>query len=65
MMLNSEKKPYGEREIIKILYQLVSAVCYMHSAGIMHRDLKPSNILVDDEFNIKICDFGLARSILS
>lgn len=65
MMNKSKKQKYGEKEVAKIAYQIISALCYMHSAGLMHRDLKPSNILVDDEFNIKICDFGLARSVLN
>ena len=34
---------------------------YIHSAGVIHRDLKPSNILIDDNCDLKICDFGLAR----
>lgn len=34
---------------------------YVHSAGVVHRDLKPSNILVNENCDLKICDFGLAR----
>ena len=34
---------------------------YTHSAGVIHRDLKPSNILVNENCDLKICDFGLAR----
>lgn len=34
---------------------------YVHSAGVIHRDLKPSNILVNENCDLKICDFGLAR----
>ena len=35
----------------------------MHSAKILHRDIKPANILVNDDCGVKICDFGLARSL--
>ena len=36
---------------------------YIHSAKIIHRDLKPSNILVNENCDLKIGDFGMARSI--
>ena len=36
---------------------------YVHSAGIIHRDLKPSNIAVNEDCELKILDFGLARSV--
>ncbi|KAJ3089585.1 MAPK protein hog1 [Quaeritorhiza haematococci] len=39
------------------LYQML----YVHSGGVVHRDLKPSNILVNENCDLKICDFGLAR----
>jgi len=34
---------------------------FIHSAKVLHRDIKPENILIDDELNVKLCDFGLAR----
>jgi p38 MAP kinase len=33
---------------------------YLHKMGIIHRDIKPENILINENFDIKICDFGFA-----
>ena len=46
-----------------ITYQMLRALKYTHSAKIIHRDIKPSNILMDQNCHVKICDFGLCRSV--
>jgi len=43
------------------IYQTLRGLKYMHSANVMHRDLKPSNLLVNENCDVMICDFGLAR----
>merc|ERR1712156_828787 len=44
-----------------LIYQIIRGMKYVHSAGIIHRDLKPSNIAVNEDCELKILDFGLAR----
>jgi mitogen-activated protein kinase 1/3 len=46
-----------------IVYNLLCAVKYIHSSDVIHRDLKPANILVNEDCSVKVCDFGMARSI--
>mmetsp|Transcript_1071 Transcript_1071/g.2137 ORF Transcript_1071/g.2137 Transcript_1071/m.2137 type:complete len:409 (-) Transcript_1071:156-1382(-) len=55
---------FAEDEAARIMYQILTAVSYMHKRGIVHRDIKPENILfetTDEDSPIKIIDFGLSR----
>jgi len=45
----------------RIIMQVCAALDYAHRAGIVHRDIKPANIMVLDNFEIKVTDFGIAR----
>lgn len=47
-----------------ITYQVLKALKYIHSAGVLHRDLKPANVLLNSNCHARICDFGLARTAL-
>jgi 5'-AMP-activated protein kinase catalytic alpha subunit len=48
-------------EAASFMQQILSGVEYIHKNGIVHRDLKPENLLLDQQKNIKIVDFGLSN----
>jgi serine/threonine protein kinase len=58
-ILNEEKTLSPDRAV-RITLNICEALDYMHKHGIVHRDLKPENVMVDEDDNIKLIDFGIA-----
>ena len=54
----AKKRKLSKEHILKIFYQLLVAIEYLHDKQILHRDIKPENILMEDDDYIKLCDFG-------
>ncbi|KAL3530965.1 hypothetical protein ACH5RR_010287 [Cinchona calisaya] len=54
------KGRFSENLSRKYFQQLISAVCYCHLHGVFHRDLKPENLLLDENGDLKVSDFGLS-----
>lgn len=59
--LREKSPPLSDR--LRLLVQICQAVQHAHEQGVIHRDLKPSNILVTEDGDPKILDFGIARTI--
>ena len=52
---------FEETFIIKIFIQICLGIKHMHDRRIIHRDIKPSNILLTNDLNIKVADFGSSK----
>ncbi len=48
-------------EAVRIMGELLDALAYAHSQGIVHRDIKPANVMIDETGRVKLTDFGVAR----
>lgn len=55
--------PIPQKRAINLFLKILDAVGYAHSQNIIHRDIKPSNFIITPDNNIKILDFGIAKSI--
>jgi len=58
-----QSAPLSVSRTIKVTKQICEGLAEAHRQGVVHRDLKPSNIMIDREGDIKIMDFGIARSL--
>lgn len=62
VILRSRPNGLSYKSAIKLLDQIISALKYAHSQGVVHADLKPSNIMLTRDGTIKIFDFGVSRA---
>ena len=59
----ASKQELSDEHYQLILYQILRALYFLHSANIIHRDFKPSNVLINEDCTVKLCDFGMSRGI--
>jgi serine/threonine protein kinase len=64
MIQDNNPLHFTEQHIKVILYNLLCSLNFIHTSNVMHRDIKPANILIDMKCTVKICDFGLARTVV-
>ena len=56
--LIKKNKGMDEKTAFKYFIQTASAIYFLHSNELVHRDIKPENLLLDEDYNVKLCDFG-------
>lgn len=61
--LLKEFGPMALQPAAAIIRQVLAAIGYAHEKNILHRDIKPSNIIIDENGNVKVLDFGIAKII--
>lgn len=60
--LINEEAPLAQERAIDIGIQILEAAGFAHSRGVIHRDFKPQNVIIDENDDVKVTDFGIARA---
>ena len=55
----------GEQRVVEVMESLLKAIAHCHASNIVHRDIKPENVMVGEDGEIKLIDFGLSQQTLS
>ena len=63
LQLVKKKRCLTESEARKIFRQVVYGIAHCHCRSVLHRDIKLDNILLDEKNHVKVCDFGISRTI--
>lgn len=59
--MHRKKTNLSDKQRASIAKQILQVLNYLHKHGITHRDIKSHNILLTSNYEVKLCDFGLAR----
>ena len=59
--LHKKKEKLTEELLVSICKDVSLGMAYLHEKNVLHCDLKSSNLLIDENWNVKLCDFGLSR----
>lgn len=59
--MEKTKQPFSQSEVKRLMIQLLEGLSFLHDNWVIHRDLKTSNLLLDNNGDLKICDFGMSR----
>ncbi len=61
--LLAERGPMPPHAVVAVLRPVLGGLAAAHRAGLVHRDVKPENVLISDDGDVKIADFGLVRAV--